>query len=333
VETVLFDLIPDNDVSSMWHPDNCDHATSLGYTPWTGHGFNSYNDSDGTPRSVDQMTPNGTAGTQTIDGRIIKVGPGEEVTILAEGIFAGPQYVNPTGIDVYPGFTPTTSGLSLFIQINSPVDVLITGPDGRRIGVDPNSGLPVNDYGDAGYDSQTNEPHIYGIRDPLPGDYAIATKGTGTGPYTITTYGANLGTQVITQASFTGSASPGSSVPLQFGLDQTGVVTVADADGDGYNDSIEAFVGTDTVDACPDVVGSPGLCPGPACDGDDAWPPDLDVDTHVFIADVLQYKGKLGKNVGAPGYIQRLNLNADGMVNIADVLKYKGILGQQCVNP
>lgn len=105
-----------------------------------------------------------------------------------------------------------------------------------------------------------------------------------------------------------------------------------DSDGDDFDNDIECYLGTDPLDACPDVLGSPGLCPGPSCDGDDAWPPDFDVNAWVNIADVLKFEGRLGTNVGDPGYVRRLDLNTDGPVNIGDVLVFKGRLGQRCTN-
>jgi uncharacterized repeat protein (TIGR01451 family) len=220
------------------------------------------------------MTPDGTAGTQSSaspnGGQIVGVGPSQEVAILAEGLNG------PMGIDVYPGFMPALNGITFFIQIESPVDVLIIAPDGRRIGVDPDTDLLVNDYGDAGYDSQTNEPHIYGIRDPVPGDYTIETKGTGTGPYTIKTFGANLGTGAITRATFTGSATPGSASSHGAGLSSDGVVTngdpLADTDGDGVPDA------TDNCSAVenPGQADTDGDGIGDACDAPiDLTPPDI----------------------------------------------------------
>jgi hypothetical protein len=298
----------------MFHEGlGCSHQKKLDFTAW----HYTLSDSDGTPRGVTRMTPDGTAGTQNFLGRIVGVGPSQEVAILAEGLN------NPNGIDVYPGFTPPLGGVAVFFQINSPVSVLITGPDGRRIGVDPNTSQFVNDYGDAGYDSNTNEPHIYGIRDPLPGDYTIATKGTGSGPYTISTFGANLGTDVITQASVAGDTSPGSPSAHVLGVDGTGQVTIVDGDGDGYDDSREAFLGTDTVDACPDNT------------ADDAWPPDIQGsegcgfhDGDVDLLDILCYKPK----VSGP-YDRRYDLDTNDTVNILDVLLYKPVYGVQCTNP
>ena len=106
-----------------------------------------------------------------------------------------------------------------------------------------------------------------------------------------------------------------------------------DDDNDGFDDDAESYIGTDPLDACPDVHGSPGLCPGPTCDGDDAWPPDLDVNAFVDVVDVLKFKGNLLKHSGEPGYIQRLDLYADGFIDIVDVLELKPVIITHCTNP
>jgi hypothetical protein len=216
----LFNLIPGDDNTSRahWGLAGCSHVNTLQNTPWRD--LNDHFDPSGDSRAVRQMDPSGRFGTHY--GRVIGVGPGEDVIVYADGL------LNARGIDVYPPFVPGASGLAVFFRIDSPVDVLITAADGRRLGVDPATGLFVNDYGDAGYDSNTDEPHIYGIRDPMPGDFIIETKGTGDGPYHITTYGLNLATHEVRQASFTGTAAPGSESNHGFALDENGVVTSDD---------------------------------------------------------------------------------------------------------
>jgi len=224
INMALFNIMPDDDNEARYvRPSDCAIRPKLPFRPW--HAFNSYNDPSGLPREVDVLAPGGGAGTQTFDGRVVRVGQGDNVTVLASGLNAAP-FVTPMGIDVYPGYRPTVAGLSVFIRIDSPVDVLITDASGRRIGVDPATGEHVNDFGDAGFDSETAEPHIYGIRQPSPGGYRIDTIGTGTGPYTVTAFGVNLGTSAVTRTAFTGTAAPGSQSDHEFDLDEQGVVTV-----------------------------------------------------------------------------------------------------------
>jgi subtilisin-like proprotein convertase family protein len=105
-----------------------------------------------------------------------------------------------------------------------------------------------------------------------------------------------------------------------------------DSDGDGWTNGEESHVGTDPMDACPDFTGSPGLCPGPACDGDDAWPLDMNVDTAVTVpGDVLAYRGNIGESVDTYPELQRLDLNADGAITVpGDVLMYRDRIGETC---
>jgi len=100
-----------------------------------------------------------------------------------------------------------------------------------------------------------------------------------------------------------------------------------------FRDEVEAFIGTDPVAACPKWTGTPGLCPGPSCDGHDAWVPDLDVDRQADIADVLKFKPIFVAGLpceGAPGYDRRFDFNASGCINIADVLLYKPVILTEC---
>jgi len=95
-----------------------------------------------------------------------------------------------------------------------------------------------------------------------------------------------------------------------------------DDDCDGFATAVEQHVGTDPLDACPDVVGA-----------DDAWPLDINMDTYVTMADVNKYYGRLGATGGPPPgskWLQRLDLNNDNFLTMADVNKYYGRLGNHC---
>lgn len=201
---------------------DCSVHEKLNYKPW--HALNSYNDASGIPREVDVMSPGGTVGTQSFDGRVVGLGKSQEVQVLATGLNRAP-YVQPLGIDVYPGYQPTVSGLSLVIRIDSPVNVLITDASGRRLGVDPATGLGVNDFGTAGFDSQTDEPHVYAIKQPIKGAYTIQTIGTGTGPYHVTAFGVDHARAAVTQVQFSGAATPGNTDQHEFDVDEAGVVS------------------------------------------------------------------------------------------------------------
>ena len=96
-----------------------------------------------------------------------------------------------------------------------------------------------------------------------------------------------------------------------------GLPDPADADNDGFDDSVEQYVGTDAYDACS----------GP---GEDAWPPDLNRDAHVTTSDVLLYSGHLDSQEGDPAYSRRLDMNTDGVIATSDILLINPFMGRAC---
>jgi len=94
-------------------------------------------------------------------------------------------------------------------------------------------------------------------------------------------------------------------------------------DNDGFSDTVEAWDGTDSLDACPDNV------------GDDAWPPDFNNDTVVNALDVNVYRGILGSGYGYAGsegrlYQRRPDLNGDGVINTVDFALLRPYMGTMC---
>jgi hypothetical protein len=140
------------------------------------------------------LSPSGVVGVQA-SGR---------AEVLATGLFY------PSSIGSYPTYSSPSTGLSVIIRIDSPVDVLLTAPDGKRIGVDPLTGMPVNDFGVHGFDGGPGEPHFYAIQNPVPGDWDVEILGTGAGPFTITAYGIDLDQPVGSITRMMGTAAIGS---------------------------------------------------------------------------------------------------------------------------
>jgi hypothetical protein len=91
-----------------------------------------------------------------------------------------------------------------------------------------------------------------------------------------------------------------------------------DADGDGFSDGRELYLGTDPADACPDDPSDP------------AWPLDINNDTVITAADVLKFGGRINSAPGSPNWWLRLDFNGDGVITVADVLKYGGMIAQTC---
>lgn len=105
-----------------------------------------------------------------------------------------------------------------------------------------------------------------------------------------------------------------------------------DSDGDGFTDAVECYLPTDFRDDCPDWTGTPGLCPGPTCDGHDAWPLDMNVDKVITVSfDVLPYRGRIQAKPGDPNWLQRLDLNMDSVLTVSfDVLPFRGHIQETC---
>ena len=106
-----------------------------------------------------------------------------------------------------------------------------------------------------------------------------------------------------------------------------------DTDYDSFADNVECYLETDPLNDCPEKTGSPGKCPGVDCDGDDAWPLDINIDKFVTMADVFKYAGRLNETGGPPPsakWLKRLDLNKDNWITMADVFKYNGKLNQEC---
>jgi len=94
------------------------------------------------------------------------------------------------------------------------------------------------------------------------------------------------------------------------------------SDGDGFSNFVEIFMGTDPLDACPDDP------------SDDAWPPDINMDTRANVLDLMRFKKPVILSCSDdPSYDTRFDFDANGCINILDVMMYKPFILTQCVNP
>jgi hypothetical protein len=146
--------------------------------------------------------------------RLVRIVPGVGLETIADG------FVQAGDVAAYPAVVPPASGAVVLIQINSPVDVLVTDADGNRIGVDHATGEAVNDFGQNGFDSGPGEPRFLAIKDPTPGAFDVDTVGTGDGPFSIQLYSAPLGQPQVDLNAITvsGIASIGSVEEHDFTL-------------------------------------------------------------------------------------------------------------------
>ena len=185
------------------------------------------------------LTPQGLVGAS--GDRLVRVVSGEGLEIIASG------FVAPRKVAVYPAVVPPASGTAVVIQINSPVDVLVTDAAGNRIGVDPATGMPVNDFGQNAFDSGPGEPRFLVLKNPAAGLFDVEAVGTGDGPYSIQVYAGLLGqTETdLNQISVGGIASPGSAGRHLFTMDsqaKVAVISAADFDSDGDVDGADFLV-------------------------------------------------------------------------------------------
>ena len=180
----------------------------------------------------------GLIAVQSGSGSVVRVMENGSAEVLA-------TVPGASAVGSYPTYSSPATGLSVIIRVDSPVDVLLTAPDGRQIGVDPQTGQPVNDFGENGFDSGPAEPRFFGIRDSVPGDWNIEMIGTADGPFAINVYGIDLDQSTGDRARMTGMASIGSQLATNFRLDAAATVELfppGDYNVDGVVDSADYVV-------------------------------------------------------------------------------------------
>ncbi|MDO8616759.1 MAG: thrombospondin type 3 repeat-containing protein [Dehalococcoidia bacterium] len=100
-------------------------------------------------------------------------------------------------------------------------------------------------------------------------------------------------------------------------------VPAGDPDCDGFADSRETYMGTDSSRHCAATA--------PADDEPvDAWPPDLNDDQQATLGDVLRYILVFNTSAPGPPYTARFDLNADGVISLADVLLFIPFFNNTC---
>jgi hypothetical protein len=100
--------------------------------------------------------------------------------------------------------TQVNHGIGL--TLNSPANLLVTDPQGRRVGVVPGSGQVVNEIPGASFSGPGTEPQSLAVPGGIEGQYQVQVVGTATGVYHLDVYAASragdvLRTQVADQTS------------------------------------------------------------------------------------------------------------------------------------
>ncbi len=111
----------------------------------------------------------------------------------------------------------------LLIKILSPVDVLVTAPDGKQIGHGVSG--EVNEIPDAFYSGFETDNEYITIPNPLDGEYKIETTGTGSGEYTVATALVSDTTNV--QSDFVGQTQPNLTNTLNLDVSSTATTSIS----------------------------------------------------------------------------------------------------------
>ncbi|MFY9462322.1 MAG: PQQ-binding-like beta-propeller repeat protein [Candidatus Sungiibacteriota bacterium] len=126
-------------------------------------------------------------------------------------------------VEILTGQPPTTvvtiSPIKKLLSIFglSPIDILVTAPDGKRIGKDFATGQEVNEIDGAFYTGFNTPNENISIPNPLDGEYKVKTQGTGSGSYTVA---ADYMTDDISVAKdFTAQTLPGLVTEVDLTLD------------------------------------------------------------------------------------------------------------------
>ena len=239
VSSALLNDNPQDDLDGYYRQgfDQCQPAQWIQFRP-----IMPFNGSDGTSNVADIIatSPGGMVGTQVHRDRVVRLTPGDHPAEIV-------RLVRPQGIAAYPAVVPSL-GTVVYFTVHSPVNVVLTDATGRRLGVDPVSGLPVNDFGAKGFDSGPGEPRVFAIKDPAPGAFGLHAIGTDTGPYTIDVSAADLVSGATARIRTTGMASPGVPSDHDFSL------------GTGSSLAFAVTTPTDTTPptVIPQITGTPG---------------------------------------------------------------------------
>jgi len=181
------------------------------------------------PASHLASSVNGILGVQRNAGNVIEMVTGTSAQVVASGLNF------PESVAAYPNGYSAGLSATVVLRIDSPVNILITDPNGKKLGVDT-LGDAHNDFTGTisypvtggskkvnnGFDSGPGEPRFFGIKNPVPGTYTVQSIGTGSDPYTVHVYSVNTGNPIGQAISTSGIASIGSPGTESFTLDAAG---------------------------------------------------------------------------------------------------------------
>lgn len=126
------------------------------------------------------------------------------------------------------------------LNVFSPVDVMVTAPDGKRVGTDPATGRSVNEIPGAYYTGNDTKSEFLTIPNPKDGDYVVTTVGTGNGAYRIETSviaDKGEGTAAEDVTTKTGTATDGQQESFTVTVADKGTAISRQGEDDGTADT------------------------------------------------------------------------------------------------
>ncbi len=150
-------------------------------------------------------------------------GPGEETSWIAgvsgflSTLIGSPNDVrNPAGfIQPRPERTLTSAD---FLLISDPIDILITDPQGRRIGFDIVSQQIINDIPDATFSGRGTNPTRISISAPLDGEYGVFLSAETDTPYLLQLFTQNA-SGTFPRVKTAGDIAAGEKINIQLQYD------------------------------------------------------------------------------------------------------------------
>lgn len=118
----------------------------------------------------------------------------------------------------------------LLIQLLSPIDMVITTPDGKRMGKNFETGEEYNEIPGAFYSGYQGSEEYITIPNPLDGEYKVEVQGTGSGKYGVTV--SNISDNNVSESNFTGQTAPELQSSLSFGVNADTVSKIIPEDID-----------------------------------------------------------------------------------------------------
>lgn len=179
----------------------------------------------------------------------------------------------------------------LFVRDFSPVDFMVTAPDGKRLGIDFASGTEVNEIPGAFYSGNDADDEFAIIPEPMSGEYVITTKGTGSGSYQVEA--AYMDAATTTARFFGGVATSStedralilgasSAEPLAFAPadPEDGNATSTPQDDPGETDDQDSG-DTDVPPDTPEPPAAPTPIPNPGGGGGPIFQPQMPASSEV----------------------------------------------------